>query len=233
MPTAPPAAPSPDDGAPVDGAPVDGPASDVVRAVALKVAALGHDGLVFSTDPYDRDRYRQLGDLAAQLLAAISGRPAEELVLELGTDEGYRTPKVDVRGAVVDDHERFLLMRERSDGRWSLPGGWADPGDSPSSAVVREIREETGYGAEVVELVACWDRDAQGMLPRLPVSIYKLFFLCRLVGDARDPDALETLDVGWFGLDELPPLSTGRVDVRQLERVLAHHRSPGTPAEFD
>ena len=213
--------------------PPDTPAGEVVRAVALKVAALGHDGLVFSTDPYDRDRYRQLGDLAAELLSAISGRPAEELLLELGTDEGYRTPKVDVRGAVVDDQERFLLMRERSDGRWSLPGGWADPGDSPAAAVVREVREETGYGAEVVELVAVWDRDAQGMLPRLPVSIYKMFFLCRLTGEAREPDALETLDVGWFGLDELPPLSTGRVDVRQLERVLAHHRSPGTPAEFD
>lgn len=209
-----------------------GPA-DAVRAAALKVAALGQNGLTFSTDPYDRDRYRQLGDLAAQLLAAVSDRPADQLRLELGRDEGYRTPKVDVRGAVVDERERFLLMRERSDGRWSLPGGWADPGDTPAAAVVREVREETGYGAEVVELVGCWDRDAQGMLPRLPVSIYKLFFLCRLTGEVAEPDALETLDVGWFGVEELPELSTGRVTVEQLHRLLAHHRRPGLPAEVD
>ncbi len=208
------------------------PAERVVAA-ATKAAALAQNGLTFSTDPYDRDRYRQVHELAAELLSAVSGRSAEELHLELGRDEGYRTPKVDVRGGVVDDQERFLLMRERSDGRWSLPGGWADPGDAPSTAVVREIREETGYGAEVVELVGCWDRDRQGMLPRLPVSVYKLFFLCRATGEAGEPDALETLDVGWFGLDELPELSTGRVDRRQLERLLAHHRQPGLPTEFD
>ncbi len=207
--------------------------ADSVLAAATKVAALAQNGLLFSTDPYDRDRYRQLTDVAADLLAVVSGRDVGELRLELGRDEGYRTPKVDVRGALVDDRERLLLMRERSDGRWSLPGGWADPGDTPSHAVVREIREETGYGAEVVKLVGCWDRDAQGLLPRLPVSIYKLFFLCRATGEVAPPDALETLDVGWFGLDELPELSTGRVDRRQLERVLAHTREPGLPTEFD
>ena len=211
----------------------DPSSADAVLSLALEVAALAQNGLAFSRDDYDRDRYGQLTDVAARLTAVVSGRDADELRVELGRDEGYRTPKVDVRGALVDDRERFLLMRERSDGRWSLPGGWADPGDTPSAAVVREVREETGYGAEVVKLVGCWDRDAQGLLPRLPVSIYKLFFLCRVVGETVAPEALETLDVGWFALDELPELSTGRVDRRQLERVLAHSREPGLPTEFD
>lgn len=217
-------------GGPVDAEP--SPAEAVLSA-ALKVAALAQNGLVFSRDDYDRDRYRQLTDLAAGLMSVVSGRDAQELRLELGRDEGYKTPKVDVRGALLDPGERFLLMRERSDGRWSLPGGWADPGDTPSRAVVREVREETGYGAEVVKLVGCWDRDAQGMLPRLPVSIYKLFFLCRATGEVAEPDALETLETGWFGIDELPELSTGRVERRQLERLLAHHRDPSLPTEVD
>lgn len=207
--------------------------ADRAHRIAVSVAALAQNGLSYAESDYDIDRYRKLASLGAQLLALIADRPDDELRAELGRDVGYVTPKVDVRGALVDEDERILLMRERADGRWSLPGGWADPLDTPSVAVIREVREETGYGAEVIKLVACWDRDAQGHLPRLPVSVYKLFFLCREVGEARPPDALETLDVGWFGLDELPPLSEGRVNARQLARILDHHRDLTLPTEFD
>jgi ADP-ribose pyrophosphatase YjhB (NUDIX family) len=182
---------------------------------------------------YDTDRYRKLGSLAADLLAAVTDDPATHWRLELGRDRGYATPKVDVRGALVDDQERILLMRERSDGRWSLPGGWADPLDTPSTSVEREILEETGFSARAVKLVGCWDRDAQGHLPRLPFSIYKLFFLCEAIGDVRPPDALETLEIGWFGLNELPDLSLGRISARQLGRIIAHRRDPLLPTEFD
>ena len=121
-------------------------------------------------------------------------------------------------------------MRERSDGRWSLPGGWADPLDTPSRAVEREIVEETGYGATAVKLVGCWDRDTQGHLPPLPFSIYKLFFLCAATGEVRPPDALETLEVGWFGLDELPDLSHGP-DHRPAARP--DRRAPSGPVAAD
>ena len=107
------------------------------------------------------------------------------------------------------------------------------PRGSPSVAVTREVLEETGYGASVVKLIACWDRDLQGNLPPLPVHVYKLFFLCRDEGAVREPETLETLDVGWFGLDELPPLSLGRVNQRQLGRALAHYRDPSLATEFD
>jgi ADP-ribose pyrophosphatase YjhB (NUDIX family) len=208
-------------------------AADVVRRIGIKLAALAQDGLTFAAGDYDLDRYRQVSQLAAELLATISGRPATELTIELGRDTGYATPKVDVRGAVFDERERVLLMREKTDGRWSLPGGWADPGDAPSTAVTREILEETGYHSSAVKLIACWDRDRQGNLPPLPVHVYKLFFLCRRDGGVQPPAELETLEVGWFGLDELPPLSLGRVNHRQLERALAHHRDPSLPTEFD
>jgi ADP-ribose pyrophosphatase YjhB (NUDIX family) len=138
-----------------------------------------------------------------------------------------------VRGAIFDEDERVLLMREKTDGRWSLPGGWADPGDAPSVAVTREVLEETGYHSSAVKLIACWDRDVQGNPPPLPVHSYKLFFLCRRDGAVQAPAELETLEVGWFGLGELPPLSLGRVNHRQLGRALAHHRDPSLPTEFD
>ena len=208
-------------------------AADAVRRAAIKLTALAQDGLLYAADDYSRDRYQQVGRLSAELLATVSGRPAGELVLELGRDSGYATPKDDVRGALFDDHERVLLMQEKTDGRWSLPGGWADPGDSPSAAVTREVLEETGYHSSVIKLIACWDRELQDNPPPMPVHVYKLFFLCRRHGPAQPPATLETLDVGWFSLDALPPLSLGRVNHRQVERALAHHRDPLLPTELD
>ena len=208
-------------------------AADAVRRAAIKLTALAQDGLLYAADDYSRDRYQKVGRLSAELLATVSGRPAGELVLELGRDSGYATPKVDVRGPLFDDHERVLLMQEKTDGRWSLPGGWADPGDSPSAAVTREVLEETGYHSSVIKLIACWDRELQDNPPPMPVHVYKLFFLCRRHGPAQPPATLETLDVGWFSLDALPPLSLGRVNHRQVERALAHHRDPLLPTELD
>jgi ADP-ribose pyrophosphatase YjhB (NUDIX family) len=208
-------------------------AADAVRRIGIKLSALAQDGLTYGADEYDLDRYRQMSQLAVELLSVLSGQPASELAVELGRDSGYATPKIDVRGAIFDDHERVLLMREKTDGRWSLPGGWADPGDAPSAAVSREILEETGYHSSAVKLIACWDRELQDNPPPLPVHVYKLFFLCRRDGDVQPPAALETLDVGWFGLGVLPPLSLGRVNHRQLERALVHHRDPSLPTEFD
>ena len=208
-------------------------AADAVRRVGIKLAALAQDGLTYGADEYDLDRYRQLAGWRSSCSRCSAGSRPAELAIELGRDSGYATPKIDVRGAIFDDDERVLLMREKIDGRWSLPGGWADPGDAPSGAVTREILEETGYHSAVVKLIACWDREVQGNPPPLPVHVYKLFFLCRRDGAVQPPAALETLDVGWFGLGALPPLSLGRVNHRQLDRALAHHRDPSLPTEFD
>jgi ADP-ribose pyrophosphatase YjhB (NUDIX family) len=204
-----------------------------VRRIGIRLAALAQDGLTYAADDYDRDRYQQVSRLATELLSVLSGRPTAELAVELGRDSGYATPKIDVRGVIFDARERVLLMREKADGRWSLPGGWADPGEAPSAAVTREILEETGYHSSAVKLIACWDRELQDNWPPLPVHVYKLFFLCRHDGAVQAPAALETLDVGRFGLDALPPLSLGRVNHRQLERALAHHRDSSLPTEFD
>jgi ADP-ribose pyrophosphatase YjhB (NUDIX family) len=212
---------------------VDSDPVEVVRSAAIRIAALAGNGLTFSRNPFDLERFKKLQDIAAELFAMLSDRPVTEWRLELGRDVGYVTPKIEVRGALVDEQDRLLLIRERTDGRWSLPGGFADPLDTPSEAVIREVREESGYGVEVVKLVGCWDRDRRGHLPRLPISIYKLFFLCRANGERHPPDELETLDIGWFAVDALPELSAGRVNRWELERVLAHHHDPAQPTEFD
>jgi hypothetical protein len=131
----------------------------------MRIAALAENGLTFSKNPFELDRYKKLRDVAAELFALLTDQPLDELTIELGREVGYVTPKVEVRGALIDEGDRLLMMREVADGRWSLPGGFADPLDTPSEAVVREVREETGYGAEVMKLVGCWDRDRRGHTP--------------------------------------------------------------------
>lgn len=210
----------------------DGPGAQVGR-LAVLLSALAHDGLVFASGAYDVDRYQKIARIAEDLLAAISGHAGEEIHQTLGLDGGYVTPKVDVRGALFDDQDRVLLMRERADGRWSLPGGWADPGDSPALAVEREMLEESGYPVKVIKLVGCWDRDRQGHRPPMSVAVYKLFFLCEQTAPSRAPDALETLEIGWFDLADLPQLSTGRVLPHQLRVLRDHHHDRSLATAFE
>ena len=209
------------------------PASHELHAIATRLAALAQSGLTYTKDAYEIDRFTQVRAVAADLFAAISSHDPSAITEILSLDTGYATPKVDVRGALFDADERVLLTRERNDGLWSLPGGWLDSGEAPAVGVVKEVLEETGHGAEVVRLVGCWDRATRGHVPLFPIGIVKLFFLCRASGEVRAADVLETLDVGWFGLEELPPLSLGRVNEWELQRCLAHHRDPDLPTEFD
>jgi ADP-ribose pyrophosphatase YjhB (NUDIX family) len=145
-------------------------------------------------------------------------------------DTGYATPKVDVRAAVFDG-ERLLLVREREDGGWTLPGGWADIGATPSSNAVREVKEESGYDCEVVKLAAVFDRNRQGH-PPIPFYAYKLFFLCRLTGGAPAA-SIETDGAGFFAEDCIPPLSLTRVTPTQIRHMFEHLRHPEWPTSFD
>jgi len=195
-----------------------------------RLQAIAQTGLTFSEDTYDRERYEQIRDIAAEIMADHTGMDAAAIVDLFRGQEGYATPKVDVRGAVFDG-ERLLLVRERIDGLWTLPGGWADVGDSPAEAVVREIREESGYEARATRLVALYDRNKQGH-PPMPFHAYKAFFVCDLLGGSAAVSH-ETTAVGFFARTEIPPLSTGRVTTHQIERMFAHHANPGLPTEYD
>ena len=197
---------------------------------ARKVQAIAQTGLAFTGDPFDRERYTQLAALVAELLA-------RELEIPLGAardlwagEHGYATPKVDVRGGVFRD-DRVLLVRERADGRWTLPGGWVDVNDAPSEAVAREIFEESGYRARAVKLAALVDKNRHPHPPGVH-HIYKLFFVCELEGG--DPAASSETDaVEFFPVHALPPLSTGRVLASQIERLYQHRLDPSLPTDFD
>jgi ADP-ribose pyrophosphatase YjhB (NUDIX family) len=198
--------------------------------IAREVRAIAQTGLAFTADGFDQQRYRRLQELAALLMAQGSG--GHEALLELFRQEkGYATPKVDVRGAAFVDG-RVLMVREISDGKWTLPGGWADVNQSAGECVVREIAEESGFKARALKLAAVRDYQRSGHPPHRIDSIYKMFFICEIIGgEARASD--ETSEVAFFARDELPPLSLGRTTAAQIERMFHHAERPELATDFD
>ena len=160
-----------------------------------------------------------------------AGVATEEIIDLFRQDTGYATPRVDVRGAAFRDG-RVLMVRERNDGRWALPGGWADVNQTAGQCVAREIEEESGFSARAVKLCAVWDRRRHGHAPPHPFYVYKMFFLCEITGGKPRP-SLETSEIAFFAEDELPDLSPGRVRPAQIRRMFEHWRHPELPTDFD
>ncbi|MET7769069.1 NUDIX hydrolase N-terminal domain-containing protein [Nocardia sp. NPDC005366] len=205
---------------------------DRIRTAALTLASIANNGLVFATDVFDRQRYEQTNAIAMGLLSMISAGTPSELNEIVSLESGYMTPKVDVRGGVFDEQGRILLIRDRSDQRWTLPGGWCDILEPPSQAIEREVEEESGLVVRATKLVALHDRDVQGHQPVYPYHVYKLFFLCDKISEGQ-PSPVETMEVGWFDVGELPELSTTRVLASQIHLLHEHWVKGELPTVFD
>lgn len=199
-----------------------------------KLQAISQTGLHFTESQYDRERYEQIGNIAAEILAEHTNLSIEKL-LELNAAEfGYATPKVDVRGVVFRD-DKILLVREIADaGRWTLPGGWADVNETPTQAIVREVREESGFETKVIKLLAVYDRERQKHTPSYPYSVYKLFFHCQIVGGQPQVNH-EVSEIAFFRETEIPfeELSASRVTKSQLLKFFEFYRTPQLPTDFD
>ncbi|MCA0453810.1 MAG: NUDIX hydrolase [Chloroflexi bacterium] len=209
--------------------------SDTWLNWAQRLQALAQTGLTFAANDFDRDRYNQVAAIAAEMLSAGGMGQVDGLEKLFDQQQGYATPKVDVRGVVIHGG-KMLLVREKLDaGRWTLPGGWADVGESPALATEREIEEEAGYTARAVKLLALYDRNKHAHTPYI-FHAYKVFFRCELVDEVQHLVAnVETEETGWFTEAELGSLelSIGRVTLKQLYRFFEHDRHPDWPTDFD
>lgn len=198
---------------------------------AQRLRAIAQTGLAYSNERFDRQRYDELTQMAQGMLAALLTQTPEVITRAFAIEQGYPTPKVDVRTAVFSEG-RILLVKEWLDGLWTMPGGWADELDSPSKAAERECEEESGYIVRVTRLVSLKDRRIHPYEPQQLGGVYKLFFLAELVGgEARVSE--ETTDVGFFALDELPPLSLSRTLRADIEQAWAHLNDPSRATTFD
>lgn len=197
---------------------------------ARRLQFIAQNGLTFAEDEYDIARYEAVGEIAGEMLSRMGNLPIDAVATQLAAERGYGTPKLDVRAFVLQP-EGLLLVRERSDGLWTLPGGWIDVGESPSEAAARETAEESGYVVRAERLLALYDRRRHAHPPMIS-HVYKVFIDCKIEGRGERLEN-ETDAVDFFPLDRLPDLSTERVTAAQLVRLAEIHAHPEWQADFD
>ncbi len=210
---------------------------------AQRLQAIAQTGVNYEPHMFDRERYDAVREIAAEMLAAHSELDIS-LVRDLFTSEsGHATPKIDARGVVFREdagQPAILLVREHLDGgRWTLPGGWADIGESPSETTVREVFEESGYRTRAIKLLALYDRRLHDHPPSI-FHAYKAVFLCELIEQEEEvirstsASFLETSEATFFREEYIPAdLSVGRVTRKQLARFFEHYRNPNLPTDYD
>ncbi|HEY5730852.1 MAG TPA: NUDIX hydrolase [Anaerolineales bacterium] len=196
---------------------------------AREIFSLSQSGLTYSKNEFDLARYKRLQEITAEMVESQSELSKESILESFSMQAGYATPKVDVRGAVV--HEgKILLIQERTDERWAMPGGWADLGDAPASVAEREVWEESGYRVKAEKVVAVLD--ANRIEPLEFYHAFKIIFLCELI-DGEPRTSNETMAVGFFELNNLPPLSLFRTNKSMLQEVFAHVQNINRRTTFD
>ena len=197
---------------------------------AREIQSLAQTGLHYSENDYQRERYHRLSEIAAEIISEHSALAYEPLVGVFRQQIGYATPRVDVRGAVFHN-EKLLLVRERQDGGWTMPGGWADVGDVPSQAAEREVWEEAGFHVKARRLIGVYDANRVG--PLEVFHAFKLVFLCELI-DGQPRPSSETSEVAFFGTDEIPDVLSGeRTRPRHIVDSFDALANPDSPAVFD
>jgi ADP-ribose pyrophosphatase YjhB (NUDIX family) len=203
-----------------------------VITLARELEAIAQTGLHFNRDPYDRQRYERLREIAAEVLAESSNITKHDIYEWRKAEFGYATPKVDVRAFIMKDDKVLLIREDADEGRWTLPGGWADVNDTPSESVIREVEEESGYRVRTRSLLAVFDRDKQGHRPPLPCHVYKLFFHCQIIGGAPRATS-ESSESRFFAIDDLPELSHSRTLEHQVRMFYEAVRTGDTTAGYD
>lgn len=198
---------------------------------AHRIQSIAQAGLTYGRDQYDIQRYRSLQQIALEIVSQHTTVPHETLSQVMLSETGYLTPKVDVRAVVFSQEGKLLLVRETTDGLWSLPGGWADVGESPSEVAAREVLEESGYRVRPAKVLAILDR-ARHDHPPLLWYVYKVFIQCELIGGAPET-SLETDEVAFVDRTSIPALSVTRVTEAQIRRAFEHWDDPLLPTDFD
>ena len=189
--------------------------------LAKQVQALAENGLHYSENDYDLDRYTNLEEVAIHMISLITGISNETIQMATPEKNGYRTPKVDVRAVVFNDRDEILMVKERADANWALPGGWCDVGFTPSEIAVKETKEEAGIKVKADRLLAVFDKKCHDH-PEDLFYAYKIFLECE-AESYEITTGMETLDVGFFAQDKLPELSTPRNTEGQIKKMFDFH----------
>ncbi|MCG6189272.1 NUDIX hydrolase [Maribellus maritimus] len=196
-----------------------------------RVQTLAEIGLEFSENTFDRERYEELRLISLEMLEKMTDTPIEKIIPVIEEKDGYKTPKIDVRAVVFNETGKILLVQEKADNCWAMPGGWSDISYSPKEVAEKECMEEAGLAVKATRLLAVIDKQKQGMPPAFEY-VYKIFLLCEKLGDNISTGS-ETQDVGWFAENELPELSNPRNNITILKMMFEFYKGERIEAYFD
>jgi len=189
--------------------------------LAKRIQAIAESGLHYTESDWDTDRYKELEKVAMEMISKITDQPFEVVKVALPDRYGYKTPKIDVRAVLINPENEILLVKERVDSRWSMPGGWCDIGFTPREVAEKEAQEEAGIILKAGRLLAVLDKKCHDH-PEDLHYIYKIFIECS-AEDYSIATGMETLDVGFFKQDQLPELSTPRNTRGQIDKMFDFH----------
>ncbi|MFX1255301.1 MAG: NUDIX hydrolase [Promethearchaeota archaeon] len=195
-----------------------------------RIQAIAQIGLAYATNDYDLERYRELREISVELMHEFSGADISKIKTLFASQSGYPTPMVDIRAVIFKDN-KILLVKEKKEGCWALPGGWADIGYTPSEVAIKEVKEEAGLDVQASRILAILDKKCHNHPPQ-PFYTYKIFIQCDITGGKLNPGH-ETSDVQFFSLDNLPELSKDRNTKSQIKMVFKQMHDPTAAVEFD
>lgn len=196
---------------------------------AMEIQAIAQTGLAYTEGIYDRERYERLREISAEMLSKKTDIPLEKVKDIFCNEKGYQTPKIDTRG-VIFKKNKILLVHE-NDGTWSLPGGWCDVLESVSSNTIKEVKEETGLDVKPNRIIAVQDRNKHNK-PIFAYGICKIFVLCDLLGGEFVPN-IETTEIGYFSLDNLPNVSEDKSNKEQIRMCFEAYKNENWKVKFD
>lgn len=197
-----------------------------------RLKSIAETGLLYCNNAYDKERYLELQEMSLRLLANLSGHNIESLKASFPITQDYPTAKVDIRGLVLSpDQKKILFVKESADGKWALPGGWADIGHTPKEIIVKEVKEETGLDVVPRALLAVFDKRMHAHPPQ-PFYVYKMALYCEAVS-TEITKGFDVLDVQYFGIDDLPELSEDRILKSQIELLYNKALASDFEAYFD
>lgn len=196
---------------------------------AVRLQAIAQNGLAYTDNVFDKERFEEIRQIAAEMLVEPSGLPLEKVEQLFCNESGYQTPKIDTRAAIVEDGK--ILLVQESDGRWALPGGWCDVDQSVMDNTIKEVKEETGLDARADKVIAILDK-AKNNPATSAHRVTKIFILCTSLGGHFVPN-IETIDCQYFELDELPVLSEAKTTAQQIAMCLEAAADPHWQTRFD
>ena len=196
---------------------------------AMEIQSIAQIGLTYTKDEYDKERYEQLRNIASEMLSYKTDIPVDKVKNLFCNEQGYQTPKLDTRAAIFKD-DKILLVHEKN-GFWSLPGGWVDILESIESNTIKEVKEEAGLDVVAKKVIAIQDRNKHNT-PIYPYGVCKVFVECEVMG-GEFVENIETVEIGYFSIDNLPKLAEEKCTPKQVEMCFEAKNTKNWQVYFD